>query len=130
MTYYQELTKSETLNNIELLTKLSKEQSSLTETVETYDRYKEVLQSIKKHYDIIIFDCPPILGMADTSIMTKFSDANLLVVESGVTKMEYAERAKKAFEAANSSISGVIINKASLRGSSYHGYYSNSYYSD
>ena len=91
---------------------------------------EEVLQSIKKHYDIIIFDCPPILGMADTSIMTKFSDANLLVVESGVTKIEYAERAKKAFETANSSISGVIINKASLRGSGYHGYYSNSYYSD
>ena len=91
---------------------------------------EEVLNSIKKHYDIIIFDCPPILGMADTAIMTKFSDANLLVVESGVTKMEYAERAKKVFETANSQINGVIINKASLRGSSYHGYYSNSYYSD
>ena len=91
---------------------------------------EEVLQSIKKHYDIIIFDCPPILGMADTSIMTRFSDANLLVVESGVTKIEYVERAKKTFETANSSISGVIINKASIRSSGYHGYYSNSYYSD
>ena len=68
--------------------------------------------------------------MADTSIMTRFSDANLLVVESGVTKIEYVERAKKTFETANSSISGVIINKASIRSSGYHGYYSNSYYSD
>ena len=49
----EELTKSETLNNIELLTKLSKEQSSLTETVETYDRYKEVLQSIKEDEDLL-----------------------------------------------------------------------------
>ncbi len=91
---------------------------------------EEVLKEIKEYYDIVILDCPPILGMADTTIMTKFSDANLLVVESGVTKIEYAERAKKAFETANSQINGVIINKASLRGSGYHGYYSNSYYSD
>ena len=91
---------------------------------------EEALDSIKKHYDIIILDCPPILGMADTAIMTRFSDANLLVIESGVTKMEYAEKAKKAFEAANSQVTGVIINKASLRGSSYHGYYASSYYSD
>ena len=91
---------------------------------------EEVLKSIKDYYDIIILDCPPILGMADTTIMTKFSDANLLVVESGVTKMEFAEKAKKAFENANSQVTGVIINKASLRGSGYHGYYASSYYND
>ena len=43
---------------------------------------------------------------------------------------EVAEKAKKAFENANSQVTGVIINKASLRGSGYHGYYASSYYND
>ena len=41
---------------------------------------EEVLKEIKDYYDIVILDCPPILGMADTTIMTKFSD------EFGYTK--------------------------------------------
>ena len=39
----EELTRPETLSNISLLTKLSKEQSDLSEIVEAYKKYKEVL---------------------------------------------------------------------------------------
>ncbi len=48
-----ELTKPETLQNVNLLTKLSKEQSKLEETVTTYRRYKEVLSSIKEDNDLL-----------------------------------------------------------------------------
>ena len=48
-----ELTKPETLQNVNLLTKLSKEQSKLEETVTTYRRYKEVLNSIKEDNDLL-----------------------------------------------------------------------------
>ena len=48
---YEEITKelstTEVLNNISLLTKLSKEQSSLKETVDKYKRYKRVLEDIE-----------------------------------------------------------------------------------
>lgn len=90
---------------------------------------EEVINELKKHYDIILLDCPPILGISDTSIMTKFSDANIVVVSSGKTPFESLERAKKVFEAANSKISGVVINKANVKGSSYYSYYANDYYS-
>ena len=90
---------------------------------------EEVINELKKHYDIILLDCPPILGISDTSIMTKFSDANIVIVSSGKTPFESLERAKKVFEAANSKISGVVINKANVKGSSYYSYYANDYYS-
>ena len=88
----------------------------------------ELIESLKKHYDIIILDCPPILGISDTSVMLKYSDANLVVVSSGKTQYELLERAKKVFETANSKITGVVINKANVRKNGYYSYYTNDYY--
>lgn len=90
---------------------------------------EQVIEELKQHYDIIILDCPPILGISDTLMMTKFSDANVVVVVSGETPVELLDRCKKEFEKANSKIDGVIINKANIKGSSYHSYYANDYYS-
>lgn len=88
-----------------------------------------VIKELREHYDIIILDCPPVLGISDTQVMTKFADANVVVVSSGETPIELLERCKKVFETANSKIDGVIINKASVKGSSYYSYYANDYYS-
>ena len=48
-----ELIKPETLNNIDLLTKLSKEQSSLEEVVTKYKRYKQVKESIEEDEELL-----------------------------------------------------------------------------
>lgn len=90
---------------------------------------EEVIKELRKHYDIIILDCAPILGISDTQVMLKHADANVVVVSSGETPIELLERAKKVFETANSKIDGIIINKASVKGSSYYSYYANDYYS-
>ena len=48
-----ELTKPETLENVSLLTKLSKEQSDLEEVVNKYERYKDVLKGIKEDEELL-----------------------------------------------------------------------------
>ncbi len=49
----RELSKNEVIINIDLLTKLSKEQSKLTEIVNKYKRYKEVLQNITEDEELL-----------------------------------------------------------------------------
>lgn len=49
----EELTKQETLNDINLLTKLSKEHSSLSEVVEVYKKYKNVLNAIEENKELL-----------------------------------------------------------------------------
>ena len=39
------------------------------------------------------------------------------------------ERTKKAFETANSKITGIVINKANVKKNGYYSYYTNDYYS-
>ena len=43
---------------------------------------QKLLNELRKLYDIIILDCPPVIGLSDTMIMTKFSDANIIVVSN------------------------------------------------
>ena len=91
---------------------------------------QKLMKKLREHYDVILLDCPPVLGLSDTMIMTKYSDANLIVVSSRKTKVESLDKAKKVFEQAKANITGVIINRASVKDNSYYSYYSNEYYGD
>lgn len=91
---------------------------------------KELIEALKSVYDIIILDCPPVLGLSDTLVMSKYSDANIITVSSNGTKVELLSEVKKNFEKVNSPITGVIVNKTKTAHSSYYGYYCNSYYGE
>lgn len=90
---------------------------------------QRLLKKIAEVYDVIILDCPPVIGMSDTSIMTKNSDVNLLVVSNKKTKVELINAAKRIFQTVNSEITGVILNKVNMKHSTYGGYYGG-YYGD
>lgn len=96
----------------------------------TSENNQKLMKQLKKQYDIILLDCPPVLGLSDSMIMTKYSDANIIVVSSRKTKVENLDKAKKVFTQANAKITGVVINRASVKDNSYYSYYSSEYYQD
>lgn len=90
----------------------------------------KLLKKLRDFYDIIILDCPPVIGLSDTLIMTKYSDANVIVVSNKKTKLENLERTKKMFAQVNAKITGVVVNKAPVKDNSYYGYYCKDYYGE
>lgn len=48
------------------------------------DRFKNMIDSLKKEYDYIFIDCPPIDMVADTYIIADISDISIYVVRAGV----------------------------------------------
>lgn len=93
------------------------------------DNNKRLIESVRDQYDIIIIDCPPALGLSDALVMSKYSDVNIICVSNAKTKIDQLESVKKNFEKVNSKISGVVINKAKVKGGSYSSYYADEYYS-
>lgn len=91
------------------------------------DNNRLLLEFLKRKYDYIFLDCPPVLGLSDTLILSKISDFNLVVVSNKSTKMEQLLEVKKAFEKAGSNITGVILNNTTKKrhgyGYGYYGYY-------
>lgn len=90
----------------------------------------KLLKKLAEMYDVVILDCPPVIGMSDTSIMSKNSDVNLLVVSNKKTKVELVNAAKRIFQTVNSEITGVILNKVNMKHSTYGGYYGGYYGED
>lgn len=91
---------------------------------------KRIIERLKTQFDIILIDCPPVLGLSDALVMSKYSDANIVVVSDNSTKVDQLEDVRENFEKVNSKITGVIINKANFKGSSYSSYYTDKYYTD
>ncbi len=89
---------------------------------------RRLMKVLRKRYDIIILDCPPVLGLSDALILTQFSDANILTFSIKKTKKENIDRAIKTFETVNAKVTGVIVNKATMSKNGYYGYYYSDYY--
>lgn len=96
----------------------------------TSNNNEKLIAQLKKMYDIIIIDCTPVLGISDAIVMTKYSDANILVVSNKRTKLELVSRVEKIFSQSHASLTGVVINKVDVSEGGYYGYYSNSYYGE
>jgi polysaccharide biosynthesis transport protein len=88
---------------------------------------KAFINNVSHHYDQIIFDTPPIVGIADTKIIGNLIDGFLFVVRPGVVDYNSAAAAKKTLETTGQKVLGVIVNAADMqRENSYH--YNNYYY--
>jgi len=77
-------------------------------------------------YDYIFIDTPPVLAVADASILSTQVDGVILVIRSAVTKIELARQAKEQFIKANARIIGVVLNFVKMDSEGYQYYY---YYS-
>ncbi len=83
-----------------------------------------LIEEALRHYDVILFDCPPILAVADSQIVANKVQGTVLVVSSGTTERESALKAKTLLETVDSKILGVVLNRKKIKGSSYYYYYS------
>lgn len=77
---------------------------------------KKLLERLKKKYEIILMDCPSVIGLSDALIISALSDATVLTVSSKKTKMENVEKTKKIFEKNHLVITGVVLNNVPVQG--------------
>jgi polysaccharide biosynthesis transport protein len=88
--------------------------------------FQSFVDDISQHYDQVIFDTPPIIGIADTKVIGKIIDGFLFVVRPGVADYGSATAAKKMLDSTGLKVLGVIVNGANMNQEPYH--YNNYYY--
>jgi capsular exopolysaccharide synthesis family protein len=77
-------------------------------------RMEEIIASLSRQSDLILFDAPPITMVTDAAVLATKVDAVLLVVSAGHTRREHARRAKALLEKVNARLVGVVLNNVSF----------------
>lgn len=88
----------------------------------------DVIAMLEDDYDILLFDCPPVIGLSDPLIITKYVDTTVIVTAYKSTPTELLKKTVKALEAVNAKVAGVIFNKVPSAGNGYYSKYYDGYY--
>lgn len=75
------------------------------------ERMKELIQSLLEEFDIVLIDSPPILGFADSLLMSRFVDGVLVVASQGLTQRELFRTTLDDVRKVHGKILGAIINR-------------------
>ncbi len=86
-----------------------------------------ILTSLRSQSDMLILDSPPVLAVADASILGSRCSGTVLVIDSGKTRSDVCRRAVETLTKTKGKLFGVVLNKLSARRAA--GYYYYYYYS-
>ena len=94
------------------------------------ERTDEVFKELKKLYDFIIIDSPPVGVVSDAYMLTKFADVTLFVVRQGYThKDAFLNNIQHLKQKKITNVS-IILNDVKARGMAYDYGYEYTYYSE
>jgi succinoglycan biosynthesis transport protein ExoP len=91
-------------------------------------RIRTIIQDLRKTYDVVLFDSPPIVGVSDASIISSEVDGVLLVVQYRKYPRNMSTRARRMLENVGAKVIGVVLNNINILRDDYY-YYYHSYYS-
>ncbi len=75
-------------------------------------RFQEILAEVTSHFDIIIIDAPPVLGLADSLLLASVTGHVMFVVESGKTRTKAATESLRMLGGTGTHIVGATLTKS------------------
>ncbi len=97
-----------------------------TELLQTR-KMKNLIEEFKNRFELVIIDSPPIMAVADASVLSILADGTIMVVGYGNSSRDLVAKAKGQLQMVKANILGVVLNKIPMNG---QGYYQYNYYSE
>ncbi|MDO4804297.1 MAG: polysaccharide biosynthesis tyrosine autokinase [Lachnospiraceae bacterium] len=91
-------------------------------------RFAALLEALRKNYDYVILDTPPLGSVIDAAIVARQCDGVALVIASGEISYKFAQSVKAQLEKSECRILGCILNKVDMESDSFYGKYYGKYY--
>lgn len=89
---------------------------------------KDLIQELRRRYDWVFFDSPPIMGVSDASILASEVDMVLQVIQYRRYPQPMTIRAKQMIEKVGGNLLGIVLNNISMAADENYYYYSGYYY--
>ncbi len=95
-------------------------------------RMRDVLRMLRDEFDVVIVDTPPVLAVADALLLSRQTDACIMVCSANATNIHALETSAEMLRDVEAPVVGVVLNKLDKNSSSgySYGYSYQSYYGD
>ena len=99
-------------------------EKSATNAADLYSstRFREFLDELRKKYDYIIIDTPPVLAVPDARVIGQSVDAILYTVRWDKTTHRQVSEGLKSFETVNVKVTGLVLGQINAKGMKQYGY--------
>ncbi|WP_421121287.1 polysaccharide biosynthesis tyrosine autokinase [Aquihabitans daechungensis] len=75
-----------------------------------HDRTGRILRSLADQYEMVFIDCPPVLPVTDSLVLSRHADATIMAVFANVTTRRTARRAVEMLRQVGTPLLGFVIN--------------------
>ncbi|CAH2605709.1 Polysaccharide biosynthesis tyrosine autokinase (plasmid) [Rhodovastum atsumiense] len=86
-------------------------------------RLSELVSHLRRHFDFVLLDLPPTLGVTDAPAVASLADAALFVVRWGSTTESAALNGIAPLERAGANVLGCVLTQVDLRRHALYGYH-------
>ena len=83
------------------------------------DRFTQLIEELRRDYDYIFLDCPPIDLVADASIITEKADMSIFVLRSGRLNKEALESIEDLYKSGKYRHMALMLNSVELKHKKY-----------
>ncbi|HVB98577.1 MAG TPA: polysaccharide biosynthesis tyrosine autokinase [Candidatus Dormibacteraeota bacterium] len=84
---------------------------------------EQFMADFRQRFEFILIDSPPLLLVADPTILSPFADGIILVTSSETTALKAVSRASRILETAGEKLLGAVVNRADARHGNDYDYY-------
>ncbi len=79
------------------------------------NRMQTLVSEFSEDYDYVIFDTPPVAGIADAAVLGKMADGVMMVVRPGVVDPASANASREYLMQSGQNVLGIVVNGADIR---------------
>ena len=88
---------------------------------------KDVVAELKRRYDFVFFDSPPLMGVSDASVLASEIEMVLQVIQYRRYPMPMTLRAKQMISKVGGTLMGLVLNNINMSQDENYYYYSGYY---
>ncbi|MCF0197712.1 MAG: polysaccharide biosynthesis tyrosine autokinase [Bacteroidaceae bacterium] len=86
-------------------------------------RLPEMLAEMRKEYDLVLMDCPPVEVVADTAVIARYADVTLFVIRAGLMEREMIPVVQQMYDDQKLPNMSVLLNATEAIGNGKYGYH-------
>lgn len=92
----------------------SGKKTQLSHVLVSSPKVKELLDELRKIYDVVILDSPPVLSITDAVIISKYANETLFVINQKRAHKKEVLEALKTLKDENVNIAGIVMNNVTF----------------